>query len=93
MPNEIQLDLFERPASEIVALFDYPEIPAEELLVDLDVSVCQFAHHAEYGRVINCLKCGGPLTCGAFAHACPICEPFLFERCGICRVQRVFCTC
>jgi hypothetical protein len=94
MKNQIQLDLFDRPAAEIVALFDYPtEIPAEELLVDLDVSICQHEHHKEYGQVITCSKCGSSLTCGPFEHACPVCEPFLFERCEICRVQRVFCTC
>lgn len=40
-----------------------------------------------------CKKCKGPLVVGHFEKACPNCNRFQFQPCGICGTQRIFCCC
>jgi hypothetical protein len=61
-------------------------------------NVCHYPHHkvggvSAYGQPLECSKCGGPSICGPFAHACPKCDRFQFERCGLCGKPRVDCCC
>ena len=92
-----QIDLFDIPAEKVREIFEYPVTEkidgAVVVLGHHEEARCTFKHHKEYGKVITCTKCGGPLTCGPLAHACKECDPFEFQRCGICRQPRVFCYC
>ena len=89
MQNENQLALFDVPTLEqLRKLFDYP--PNEGTVV----GHCNFENHGPmHDLEMVCDKCGGPLTCGPFSHACKVCDPFEFQRCGICNQPRVFCCC
>lgn len=63
------------------------------------MGLCHYDHHKDEagnptkGQELTCPKCGGPMFCGPFHHACEACDPHLIRRCGICGAPVWRCCC